>query len=142
VLPSFFEKPRGDEFNPIRLLYNQKKYKYYQVTTYKDTYQAYLSPDQFKASGRLPFVFDDVLRSFTVEKCFRQLKNHGTGTFISFSTISDHHTIHDWVACKDWLPLTLLYKNVNGHGVKKNVVPIDTIDDYLTIERRWIDDSY
>ena len=51
LVPKFFEKPIDDELNPIRLLYNNKKYKYYLVTTYNDTYQAYLNPDQFHASG-------------------------------------------------------------------------------------------
>ena len=40
LVPKFFEKPIDDELNPIRLLYNNKKYKYYLVTTYNDTYQA------------------------------------------------------------------------------------------------------
>ena len=66
LVPTFFEKPKGEELNPIRLLYNSKKYKYYYVATYKDTYQAYLDPQQFHASGRLPFEFDKTLRAFTI----------------------------------------------------------------------------
>ena len=133
LVPKFFEKPIDDELNPIRLLYNNKKYKYYLVTTYNDTYQAYLNPDQFHASGRLPFEFDNVIRAFTVEKSFKQFKNHGLNYWLSFSTISDHHTIHDWIACKDWLPLALIHQNREKET---------KVDEYLTITRRWIDDSY
>ena len=134
LVPTFFEKPKGDELNPIRLLYNNKKYKYYYVATYKDTYQAYLDPQQFHASGRLPFEFDKTLRAFTIEKCFRELKNHGVGTWLTWSTISDHHTIHDWIACKDWLPLALINRD-NKERVTK-------VDEFLSITRRWIDDTH
>ena len=141
-IPNFFQKGNNKELNPIRLLYNSKKYKFYHVITYTDYYQAYLSPNEFKASGRLPFEFNRTMRQFAIEKSFMKMKNHGEGTYLTFSTIDDHHTIKDWIAAKEWMPLVLMYdKDVVDLDSNKHV-ELEVIDDYLSVRREWIDDSY
>jgi len=129
-IPEYFEKGTDYDLNPVRLLYNERRYKYYHKITYVDNYQAYVSPNQFKASGRLPFQYDERLRAFVVGKAFKSAKNHGDNTMFTFSTIEDHHTIVDWICSKYWVPLSLL----NGK-------PYEQIDEYLTITRQWIDDT-
>ena len=56
-----------------------------------------ISPNEFKASGRLPFEFNRTMRQFAIEKSFMKMKNHGEGTYLTFSTIDDHHTIKDFL---------------------------------------------
>ena len=129
-IPEYFEKGTDFVLNPIRLLYNERRYKYYHKITYIDLYQAYLTPDHFKASGRLPFQYNERLRMHVVCKAFKSAKNHGDNTMFTFSTIEDHHTIIDWICSKYWVPLSL----INGQ-------PFEQIDEYLTIKRSWINDS-
>ena len=141
-IPDFFTKGTDHELNPIRLLYNSKKYKYYHVITYTDYYQAYISPNDFKSSGRLPFSFDRTMRMFTIEKSFKKLKNHGEGTFLTFSTIEDHHTIKDWIVTREWMPLVLMYRKSIIDVERKRHLEIEVIDEYLSVRREWIDDSW
>jgi hypothetical protein len=129
--PSCFQKPDESEVNPIRILYNSKKWKYYHTITYTDYYQAYLDPYHFKASGRLPFNYDEDLRMFVLTKSFQKHRMHGETGLINFSTMENHHTIKDWFIAKEPLPLTLMYKRI---------VPRTIIDEYLTIDRKWLDD--
>ena len=129
-IPEYFEKGIDLDLNPIRLLYNERRYKYYHTITYVDKYQAYLTPDHFKASGRLPFNYNQRLKMFVVGKAFKSAKNHGDNTMFTFSTIEDHHTVIDWICSKYWVPLSLL-----------DAKPFEQVDEYLTITRRWIDDT-
>ena len=129
--PSCFEKAMEREINPIRIMYNDRKWKYYHTVTYRDTYQAYLSPYHFKASGRLPFEYDKELRMFVLLKSFKKYRMHGENKIVSFTTMEAHHTIKDWFIAKEPLTLTLLYKRI---------VPETTVDEYLTITRKWLDD--
>ena len=55
--------------------------------------------------------FNQTMRMFAIEKSFKKLKNHGEGTFLTFSTIEDHHTIKDWIVTREWMPLVLMYEN-------------------------------
>lgn len=130
-LPDYFEKANEDELNPIRILHNGRRYKYYCKVTYTDLYQAYLSPWDFKNSGRLEFNFDVQLKQFVLESNFGKFSQHGNNTLITFSTIEDHHTIHDWFICKDWVPLTVLHE-------ENNTIQVDK---WLRISKRWISDA-
>jgi hypothetical protein len=67
---------------------------------------------------------------FVVGKAFKAAKNHGDNTMFTFSTIEDHHTVIDWICSKYWVPLSLL-----------DAKPFEQVDEYLTITRRWIDDT-
>lgn len=133
ILPDYFESANDVEFNPIRLLYNSRKWKYYHIVEYKDYYQAYTSPSNFKHSGRLQFEYNNNLRVFVISKTFKKYKQHGNDTLTTFSTIEDHHTIRDWYVSSEPLPLILLYN--------KDTVN-EQIDEWLSINRRWINDAH
>lgn len=141
-IPEFFTKGKDHTLNPIRLLYNSKKYKYYHVITYIDHYQAYTSANEFKAAGRLPFEFNKTMRMFTIEKSFKKLRNHGEGTFLTFSTIEDHHTIKDWIVTREWMPLVLMYRKSIIDMENKKHVELEVVDEFLSVKREWIDDSH
>ena len=131
-IPDYFEPASDNEINPIRLLYNTKKWKYYHIVEYVDYYQAYTSPSHFKNSGRLEFDYNENLRLFHVKKSFKPFKQHGQDELFTFSTIENHHTIRDWYIAKEPLPLILLYD--------KKTLQVK-IDQWLSISRRWISDA-
>ena len=131
-IPDYFEAANDEELNPIRLLYNTKKWKYYHIVEYTDYYQAYLSPLHFKNSGRLDFDYDENIRLFVISKTFQKFKQHGQDELFTFSTIENHHTIRDWYVSHEPLPLILLYD--------KATVKVK-IDEWLSVRRRWISDA-
>jgi len=79
---------------------------------------------------------------FTIEKSFKKLRNHGEGTFLTFSTIEDHHTIKDWIVTKEWMPLVLMYRKTIVDMNKNKHVDIEIVDEFLSVKREWIDDSH
>lgn len=129
-LPSYFE-PRTTDIDHLRLPYNPHKWKYWHMITYEDLYQAYLSVGDFKARTRIPFDYDYDLRCHVVLKSFKKHHGHGQGDIITFSHMENHHTCTDYFISKTHEPLTLMYKESKI---------FERVDDYLTINRRWIDD--
>ena len=79
---------------------------------------------------------------FAIEKSFKKLKNHCEGTFLTFSTIEDHHTIKDWIVTREWMPLVLMYRKSIIDVERKRHLEIEVIDEYLSVKREWIDDSW
>ena len=68
---------------------------------------------------------------FVLTKSFQKHRMHGETGLINFSTMENHHTIKDWFIAKEPLPLTLMYKRIVTRTI---------IDEYLTIDRKWLDD--
>lgn len=129
-LPDYFE-PRTTELDHLRLPYNHKRWPYWFVTTYEDTYQAYLSVGDFKTRTRLNFDYSTELRMHIIHKSFKKFRNSGVSKLKTFSVPVNHHTFQDFIVSADPEPLILL---------RKGCKVFERVDDYLTITRRWIND--
>ncbi len=129
-LPDYFE-PRTTELDHLRLPYNHKRWPYWFVTTYEDTYQAYLSVGDFKTRTRLKFDYSVELRMHIIQKSFKRFRNSGVSKLKTFSVPVNHHTFQDFIVSADPEPLILL---------RKGCKVFERVDDYLTITRRWIND--
>lgn len=130
-IPSYFEKP-DKEYEAVRILYNPRKYKYFLKIQYEDLYQAYTSPFDFKTRSRLTFDFDEISRLFVVHKSFSGFQGHTAPIMDSVSLMVDNFTVVDYIWCKEWFPLSLLYDESKVE---------EKVDEYLTITRKWIDDG-
>lgn len=129
-LPDYFE-PRTAELDHLRLPYNHKRWPYWFITTYEDTYQAYLSVGDFKTRTRLQFDYSTELRMHIIQKSFKKFRQSGVTKLKTFSIAADHHTFQDYVVSADPEPLILL---------RKGCKVFERVDDHLTITRRWIND--
>lgn len=130
-LPDYFE-PRTTELDHLRLPYNHKRWPYWFITTYEDTYQAYLSVGDFKARTRLVFDYNQELRLHMIEKSFKKFRNSGVNKMKTVSVAVNHHVFQDIIISSDPEPLILL---------RDECKVFERVDDYLTITRRWINDG-
>ena len=99
-LPDYFE-PRTTELDHLRLPYNHKRWPYWFVTTYEDTYQAYLSVGDFKTRTRLNFDYSTELRMHIIHKSFKRFRNSGVSKLKTFSVPVNHHTFQDFIVSAD-----------------------------------------
>tara|TARA_B100000700_G_scaffold92134_1_gene104033 strand:- start:3421 stop:3831 length:411 start_codon:yes stop_codon:yes gene_type:complete len=129
-LPDYFES-RTTELDHLRLPYNHKRWPYWFITTYEDTYQAYLSVGDFKTRTRLKFDYSVELRTHIIQKSFKKFRNSGVAKMKTFSVAIDHHRFQDIIVSADAEPLILL---------RRGCKVFERVDDYLTITRRWIND--
>ena len=130
-IPSYFERP-DKEYEAVRILFNPRKYKYFMKIVYEDTYQAYLNPYDFKTRSRLQFDYDEISKMFVVHKSFSGYSGHTAPIMDSVSLMVDNFTVVDYMWCKEWFPLSLLYDETKT---------FEQVDDYLTITRKWINDG-
>ena len=129
-LPDYFE-PRTTELDHLRLPYNHKRWPYWFMTTYEDTYQAYLSVGDFKTRTRLQFDYNTELRMHIIHKSFKRFRSSGVSKLKTFSVAVNHHIFQDYIVSDGPEPLILL---------RKGCKVFERVDDYLTVTRRWIND--
>ena len=130
-IPQYFERP-DKEYEAVRILFNPRKYKYFLKTVYEDLYQAYLTPYDFKTRSRLQFEYDEISKLFVVHKSFSGYSGHTAPIMDSVSLMIDNFTVVDYMWCKEWFPLSLLYDENKT---------FEKVDDYLTITRTWVNDG-
>lgn len=129
--PHYYE-PRNPLFEHLRLPNNIRRWRWWHIITYKDYYQAYLSISDFKLRTRLEFDYNAEVRLHMIKANLTSQKSPDNG-ILSFSWAENHHVFYDIIISKNRLAIDLLY---DPEKVSEQV------DEYLTVERRWIDDAW
>ena len=129
-LPEYFIPCRGTIMDYYRQVVNNRGWKNYLVTEYKDLYQGYDNIFKFSAElkNRIPFDYDAKLREHIVRKSNIRFVNHGRDGMLEKYFLQDHHTLLHIIVSKRVDTLVLMFKEA-----KKE----EQLDEWLRIKRTY-----